>query len=301
MRAAALPQLVLPGELTPYFAYELPWFRFRLAGYFRESTKPFDALRFQQGNKHARKNFLELTEMLYAVLGLSIGCASALQYGSLPRRFAAPRAPRTVMVESWYDSGARLESEDAAEEMLPYFCNENGCWIGEAPPVTLPDGRKISAAGNSVQLRKGEVVPSKRKPAQTGLFAPLVVGTKAVMGEKELNKLRADVISQHSKVISAFVDTSDSPFGQIVLKRMFEAADKDGNGTLDRDEVREALHALGFQFVEDKQLDKIFERGDADGNEVIDFEEFVNETPKTLRSSLIKMAKLNGHDLGFLA
>jgi len=121
------------------------------------------------------------------------------------------------------------------------------------------------------------------------------------MGEKELNKLRGDVIAQHSKVISAFVDTNESEFGQIVLKRMFEAADKDGSGDLDREEVKDALHALGFTFVGDKQLDQIFKRGDLDGNEVIDFEEFVKETPKTLRSSLVKLAKTNGHDLGFLA
>ena len=121
------------------------------------------------------------------------------------------------------------------------------------------------------------------------------------MGRKELNKLRADVIAKHSKVISAFVDTSDSKFGQLVLARMFEAADKDGNGTLDREEVREALHALGFTFIEKKQIDIIFDRADMDENEVIDFEEFVNEAPKTLRSSLVKMAKQNGHDLGFLA
>jgi len=121
------------------------------------------------------------------------------------------------------------------------------------------------------------------------------------MGEKELNQLRAEVIGQHSKVIAAFVDTSESQFGQIVLKRMFEAADKDDNGTLDREEIREALHALGFKFIGDKQLDIIFQRADMDGDEVIDFEEFVKETPKTLRSSLTKLAKQNGHDLGFLA
>ena len=69
----------------------------------------------------------------------------------------------------------------------------------------------------------------------------------------------------------------------------------------DREEVRAALHALGFTFVEDKQLDQIFGRGDLDENQVIDFEEFVTDAPKTLRSSLIKLAKTNGHDLGFLA
>ena len=102
-------------------------------------------------------------------------------------------------------------------------------------------------------------------------------------------------------MISAFVDTSESAFGQLVLKRMFEAADKDGNGTLDKEEVREALHALGFKFIQEKQIDQIFKRGDVNNDDVIDFEEFVKETPKTLRTSLIKLAKQNGHDLGFLA
>ena len=148
---------------------------------------------------------------------------------------------------------------------------------------------------------KKPAAEKKRKPATQGIFAPLVTGAKALMGEEELNKLRGEVIAQHSKVISAFVDTSESPFGQLVLRRMFEAADKDGNGTLDRQEVRDALHALGFTFIEKKQIDQIIGRGDLNGDEVIDFEEFVKETPKTLRSSLIKLAKQNGHDLGFLA
>ena len=31
-------------------------------------------------------------------------------------------------------------------------------------------------------------------------------------------------------------------------------ADRDQNGTLDREEIRAALHALGFVFIEDKQV-----------------------------------------------
>lgn len=192
----------------------------------------------------------------------------------------------------------------ASEPPIAMWCNEQGCWVGEPPPVSLPDGRSFSQEGVLTQAEcgvKGKVVPTKRRPAPRGIFAPVVLGTKRLMGEKELNKLRADVIAKHTKVINAFVDTSESPFGQLVLKRMFAAADKDGNGTLDRDEIRSALHDLGFSFIEDKQLDKIMSRADADGNEVIDFEEFVKETPKTLRMSLVKLAKSNGHDLGFLA
>lgn len=176
----------------------------------------------------------------------------------------------------------------------------------KAAPVVSAQLDKAEAVGKVVPTKAAEPAKPKpkkaaRKPSPTGIFAPLVLGTKRIMGEKELNKLRAEVIAQHTKVITAFVDTSESKFGQIVLRQMFEAADKDNNGTLDREEIREALHALGFSFIADKQLNQIMDRADIDQNEVIDFEEFVRETPKTLRSSLIKLAKQNGHDLGFLA
>ena len=37
-----------------------------------------------------------------------------------------------------------------------------------------------------------------------------------------------------------------------------------------------------------------------DDNDVIDFEEFCKEAPKTLRTNLVKLAKANGDELGFL-
>lgn len=242
-------------------------------------------------------------------LGLLSGTSAYSLCG--PPRGVLSRAPIALMEESAAAGEAATAAGEAAEEpLVAYFCNEEGCWIGTPPedmlppPVTLPDGRTFDQ-GVGVESHdsvSGRVVATtKRKPAQQGIFAPLVGGAKAVMGEKELNSLRGEVIKEHSKVISAFVDTSESQFGQIVLKQMFEAADKDGNGTLDREEIRDALHALGFRFIQDKQIDKIFERGDVDDNQVIDFEEFVTEAPKTLRSSLVKLAKQNGHDLGFLA
>lgn len=198
-----------------------------------------------------------------------------------------------------------------------FFCNDQGCWVGEVyycddeqcwveapPPIELPDGRVFGLDGTGKSLIESHQSfdsCSRRQPARQGIFAPLVKSAKNIAGDKQINKLRGEVIAQHTKVISAFVDTNESPFGQIVLRQMFEAADKDGNGTLDKEEVREALHALGFTFVGEKQIDQIFSRGDMNSDEVIDFEEFVKETPKTLRTSLVKLAKKNGHDLGFLA
>ena len=203
------------------------------------------------------------------------------------------------------------EGGGAPQKREAYYCNDQGCWVAEeimcdetgcwiADPAP-PEQWLLEARA----LRKGEKLPYDTEPKRTkapqGIFAPAVLGAKSVMGTKELNALRANIISKHTKVINAFVDTSESEFGQIVLKRMFEAADKDNSGGLDKEEVREALRALGFAFIENKEVEKIMKRADLDGNEVIDFEEFVKETPKTLRKSLVKLAKQNGHDLGFLA
>jgi len=169
-----------------------------------------------------------------------------------------------------------------------------------AAPVSAADPAPVTADAPTAPV--AAVSPTKpRKSTPTGPFAPLVVGAKNVMGTKELNALRADIIGKHTKVISAFVDTSESSFGQLVLRRMFEAADKDGNGTLDREEILDALHALGFTFVKEKQLDQMIGRGDVNDDDVIDFEEFVTEAPRSLRTNLVKLAKQNGHDLGFLA
>ena len=157
-------------------------------------------------------------------------------------------------------------------------CNDEGCWVSEVPAaVATASGASDPTARSRVEDSRpaaaGKVVPTKeRKVAPQGLFAPVVLATAEVMGRKELNKLRADVIAKHTKVINAFVDTSESRFGQIVLRQMFEAADKDDNGTLDREEVREALKALGFTFIQNKQLDKIMDRADLDNNEVTDHE-----------------------------
>ena len=164
------------------------------------------------------------------------------------------------------------------------------------------------------------------------MFSPVVEVSKKALGNEELNKLRGDVIAAHSKVISKFVETSESKFGRIALRKLFDAADTDGNGTLDKAEVlarrsplalrharlgpdkergktkarlfstqvREALNALGFSWLKTDQVETLVKRSDVDENAVIDFEEFVLAAPKTLRTNLIKLAKQNGNDLGFL-
>ena len=102
------------------------------------------------------------------------------------------------------------------------------------------------------------------------------------------------------QVISAFVDTSESKFGKIALRALFDYADADGNGVLSADEVQNACNALGFAWIDESKSEQVVKRADVDENEVIDFEEFVKAAPKTLRTNLVKLAKENGNDLGFL-
>ena len=45
-----------------------------------------------------------------------------------------------------------------------------------------------------------EELRSKRRPAAMGLFAPVVTGAKAVLGEKELNKLKKKELKKIKKV-----------------------------------------------------------------------------------------------------
>ena len=104
-----------------------------------------------------------------------------------------------------------------------YFCDDTGCWlVGDLPddlPVPVnkvydpyaPPPRSSTATAEKVVV-------------QQGIFAPVVKLTAQAMGRKELNAFRASVIAKHTKVISAFVDTSESKFGQIALRTLFEAA-----------------------------------------------------------------------------
>ena len=110
-----------------------------------------------------------------------------------------------------------------------YFCDETGCWIvDQEAPADLKVGSAVEPS--RVDSKKGML--DKKKDADTfttvisqkGIFAPAVNVAVQAMGRKELNAFRASVIAEHTKVISKFIDTSESKFGQIALKRLFEAA-----------------------------------------------------------------------------
>ena len=119
--------------------------------------------------------------------------------------------------------------------------------------------------------------------AKNGIFTPLVKLTKWAVGEDRFLSFRARVIGEHTKVIQAFVDTADTPFGCIALEKLFDIADVDGSGTIDRAELELALKKLGFTHLTESQIDTIMKKADGDDNCVIDYDEFVDNAPKALK------------------
>ena len=157
----------------------------------------------------------------------------------------------------------------------------------------------VTSFTTSKNIKHNKHILSASK-GKKGIFSPLVEEAKYFIGDKELNELRAKIILEHSKVISKFVDTSSTKFGQIALKCLFEAADSNHDGSLDVDEIKAACEALGFDWIDDEKSRKLIINNDQNLDEVINFEEFVISAPKMLRVNLVKLAKKNGNDLGFL-
>lgn len=171
--------------------------------------------------------------------------------------------------------------------------------IMDIPPEPAPSV-ETAAAAEKPKPAAAKKAPKKKGHGKEGVFSPIVVAAGAVMGDAQLKKVRAKVISIHSDLIKSFVGTSDSEFGQAVLKQLFNFVDADNSGYLDKEELTVALDMLGFKWLNDKQVDKIFARADDNGDMEISLEEFMEEAPKTLKVNLIKLAKANGDEMGLL-
>lgn len=151
--------------------------------------------------------------------------------------------------------------------------------------------------------------PSKKKPpapqkhGKEGPLSPLVLAVKSILGDEDrFNKLRAKLIGLHTNVIESFVvNNSETSFGQAVLQRLFQMADRDDDGSLEADELKDFFqNKLGFEWLQDKQVQGILKRADRNENGQLELDEWLAEAPKTLRTNLIKLAKKNGGELGLL-
>ena len=166
----------------------------------------------------------------------------------------------------------------------------------ESTPTTITESAPKMAKKPMAKKKKAAGGPAHK----AGVFSPIVYAGKMVLGDEQLNKLRAKIISLHSNLIKDFVSTHDSAFGQAVLRSLFEISDLDKDGKLSRDEVASALRSLGFEWLKDKQIDGIIKRADTDENGYICIDEFCVEAPRTLSTNLVKLAKKNGGDMGLL-
>lgn len=187
-------------------------------------------------------------------------------------------------------STSRLAACQLQASTLPYYMDE----VAEVSPAE-------SKIERPAPVQKKNPPKKKASPAhKEGIFSPVVYAAKAIMGENELNQLRAKAISMHTKVIGAFVGTHDTPVGNVVSKTLYSAIDANGDGVLCENEVQSALKTLGFTWLQEKQVKGIVKRADKDKNGTIDYEEFKQDLPKTLKTNLTKLAKKNGAELGFL-
>lgn len=193
---------------------------------------------------------------------------------------------------------ALLEEEDATTIME----EENATPIVDVPPFpSVVEPADMAAPTPAATKAPKKKAPKKKgNPHKAGVFSPIVVAGKAVLGQDRLIKVRAKIIGIHSDLIKSFVGTSDSEFGQNVLRQLFNLVDTDNSGYLDKSEITVALNMLGFKWLGEKEVNKIFERADVNGDSEISLEEFMQETPKTLKVNLIKLAKQNGGEMGLL-
>merc|ERR1719359_1110355 len=109
------------------------------------------------------------------------------------------------------------------------------------------------------------------------------------------------MIKAHGDAQAAAIATHETDLGQSMLEWLFNEADADGNGTIDKEELLSACQRLGFTWMDEKKASKLLKKADKDENEVIDREEFATTLPKFFKQSTLKLAKKNGSDLGLLS
>jgi len=178
----------------------------------------------------------------------------------------------------------------------------DGADEAQVPGVKLVDSDSVTVENSEVSppvTEKKIKKPAKGHP--DGIFTPVVLAAKKVLGDDQLKKLRAKGISVHSDVIKAFIETSTTSFGEATLAKIFDIVDANGDGEIDAEEMAAAVNLLGFTWLEEKQIIGIMKKADKDKNGILDLEEFTASAPKTLQANLTKLAKKNGEDLGLLS
>ncbi|KAL6051578.1 Glucosyl transferase [Balamuthia mandrillaris] len=89
----------------------------------------------------------------------------------------------------------------------------------------------------------------------------------------DLNKDGVIDLSEFKRFLGMAVEEEAPPLHEDGLQALFNAFDTDGNGFLDKEEIKQAFQVWGEQ-VSDEQLDQEWPTIDLDGDGVINFEEF---------------------------
>ena len=172
---------------------------------------------------------------------------------------------------------------------MPYFMDEMNATSFNEVPDPKPANKK-----KAIKPKAGGAASHKE-----GIFSPLVLAAKGLVGDDDLNKIRGKAIGLHSKVIASFVGTHETVLGNTVMLQLFAVMDNNKDGVVDEGELAAAFKTLGFSWLKEKQIAGIIKRaGSEDG--LLQLEQFKQEFPKTLRTNLTKLAKKNGGELGFL-
>eukprot|EP00549_Striatella_unipunctata_P013431 CAMPEP_0118711898 /NCGR_PEP_ID=MMETSP0800-20121206/24418_1 /TAXON_ID=210618 ORGANISM="Striatella unipunctata, Strain CCMP2910" /NCGR_SAMPLE_ID=MMETSP0800 /ASSEMBLY_ACC=CAM_ASM_000638 /LENGTH=220 /DNA_ID=CAMNT_0006616693 /DNA_START=33 /DNA_END=695 /DNA_ORIENTATION=- len=198
---------------------------------------------------------------------------------------SAMKRARPFAVSLKESMDASLENKVEASQGLPSTVAMDG--VKEQTVSTTPEAKQVAK-------------PNNTKKSKEGVFSPVVYALQEAFGKDRIKKLKTKIISKHSNIIKDFVETSETAFGEAVLKVLFETVDRNGDGSLDEKELENALQGLGFTWVEQKQVMQIIKRGDKDGNGTIEFSEFKTAAPKALKTNLTKLAKENGSAMGLL-
>eukprot|EP00929_Paragymnodinium_shiwhaense_P059131 TRINITY_DN29600_c0_g1_i1.p1 TRINITY_DN29600_c0_g1~~TRINITY_DN29600_c0_g1_i1.p1 ORF type:complete len:183 (-),score=65.12 TRINITY_DN29600_c0_g1_i1:434-982(-) len=140
-----------------------------------------------------------------------------------------------------------------------------------------------------------------RAGAKDGIFTNTVVGFKVLLGQENLVSIRNYLIKLHGDAQAKLIETHETEFGQATMEWLFKQADTDNNGIIDKAELTDALQRLGFNWMDETRVDKLFKKADKNENEEIELDEFKATSPKFLQQNLLKLAKKNGSDLGFMS
>jgi len=98
--------------------------------------------------------------------------------------------------------------------------------------------------------------------------------------DTELKDIISDVDSNHDGMIDfdEFLEMMarkiSGPEVQAELREAFNVFDKDGNGTISEDELRQVMHNLGEKLT-DEDIKAMMREADTDGDGEVNFEEFV--------------------------